>query len=264
MANTSILSHPGKSLLSVLAASTHLFHLWRREKPLGAVCLLLVAAGVLSASASPVGSNSVFPLPLQSYNDSHLADVWSVLRHRVELQPLNLWASLLFLGALLHAFCTQRFRHWGHVLEERHRKQSEAAAGTGLAHSPISAGARVLHFLGEVEAVFGIWCIPLFVLLAVRLGWKPTVNYFSHEVSYVEPVFVVVIMAIASTRPILQLAERCLRCLARLGGGGPAAWWLSILTFGPILGSLITEPAAMTISGLSGWISSPAICSRTN
>src|SRR6185503_15844758 len=31
---------------------------------------------------------------------------------------------------------------------------------------------------------------------------------------------------------------------------GPASWWLAILTLGPVLGSLITEPAAMTISAL--------------
>jgi hypothetical protein len=76
------------------------------------------------------------------------------------------------------------------------------------------------------------------------------VNYFSHGVSFIEPVFVVVIMAIAATRPILQLAEQSLRFFARLGGGKPVAWWLAILTLGPVLGSLITEPAAMTISAL--------------
>ncbi len=37
---------------------------------------------------------------------------------------------------------------------------------------------------------------------------------------------------------------------ASLGGGSPAAWWFSILTLGPLLGSLITEPAAMTICAL--------------
>jgi len=57
-------------------------------------------------------------------------------------------------------------------------------------------------------------------------------------------------MAIASTRPILNLAEQCLRLVASFGGGKPAAWWLAILTLGPVLGSLITEPAAMTISAL--------------
>ena len=114
----------------------------------------------------------------------------------------------------------------------------------------VCKSARVLHFLGEVEAVFGIWCLPLFILLAARAGWSTTLDYLNHKVSYVEPVFVVVIMAIASTRPILQLAERCLRFFARLGGGRPAAWWLAILTLGPVLGSLITEPAAMTISAL--------------
>ncbi|RME72927.1 MAG: hypothetical protein D6781_01340, partial [Verrucomicrobia bacterium] len=38
--------------------------------------------------------------------------------------------------------------------------------------------------------------------------------------------------------------------IAGLFGGTPAAWWFSILTLGPVLGSFITEPAAMTISAL--------------
>jgi hypothetical protein len=212
--------------------------------------LLLLAASSLAGSAAPIETGLVFPLPLKSYGDSHLGDLWSVLRHRVQLEPLNLWATILFLGAILHTFFTHQFHHWANVLEERQTARKEVPAEGGPAPRHTSAGARVLHFLGEVEAVFGIWCVPLFVLLAVRAGWQTTVNYYSNEVSYAEPVFVVVIMAIASTRPILQVAERCLRSLARLGGGGPAAWWLAILTLGPTLGSLITEPAAMTISAL--------------
>jgi len=69
-------------------------------------------------------------------------------------------------------------------------------------------------------------------------------------VNYTEPMFVVVIMAPASTRPVLVLAERCMRAVAQLGGGRPVAWWLAILTLGPLLGSFITEPAAMTLAAL--------------
>jgi len=57
-------------------------------------------------------------------------------------------------------------------------------------------------------------------------------------------------MAIAASRPVLALAGEWLAKVAALGGGGPAAWWLSILTIGPLLGSFITEPAAMTICAL--------------
>ena len=223
---------------------------WLRPSLLALTLLPLLAASSLAASASPTEAGQVFPLPLGSYGDSHLTGLWSVLQHRIEQQPLNLWATLLFFGALVHTFFTHRFLHWAHVLDERHKTKKEKSAESGVITRHTCAAARVLHFLGEVEAVFGIWCLPVFVLLAVRVGWHTTVNYFSHEVSYAEPVFVVVIMAIASTRPIVQMAERCLSSLARLGGGGPAAWWLAILTFGPVLGSLITEPAAMTISAL--------------
>jgi hypothetical protein len=86
--------------------------------------------------------------------------------------------------------------------------------------------------------------------MSTRLGWHQAINYLNFRVRYIEPVFVVVIMIISSTRPIMQLAEQALRWVARLGGGGPGAWWVAILTIGPVLGSFITEPAAMTISAL--------------
>jgi hypothetical protein len=57
-------------------------------------------------------------------------------------------------------------------------------------------------------------------------------------------------MSLASTRPIVLFAERALRRVADLGRGTAGAWWLAILTIGPLLGSFITEPAAMTICAL--------------
>src|SRR5262249_39105513 len=59
-----------------------------------------------------------------------------------------------------------------------------------------------------------------------------------------------VVMAIASSRPVLRFAEASLAKVAALAGSTPAAWWLTILTVGPLLGSFITEPAAMTICAL--------------
>jgi len=59
-----------------------------------------------------------------------------------------------------------------------------------------------------------------------------------------------VIMALASTRPVIVTAETSLRRLAQLGQGTPGAWWIVILTVAPLLGSFITEPAAMTIAAL--------------
>jgi len=217
----------------------------------GALCLLLsagqaLAAGVASTNAPEL---SPFPPPLESYHDADLTGVWDVLVNRVHEEPFNLWATLLFFAAVIHTFMTHRFLRWAHALEERHKKKWQANA----AHAgpcPASMPARVLHFFGEVEVVFGIWVVPLFGLMLWRVGRQPTLDYLNLHVSYSEPLFVVTIMAIASTKPVLHLAEQCLRFFARLGGGGPGAWWLTILTLGPLLGSLISEPAAMTISAL--------------
>lgn len=72
--------------------------------------------------------------------------------------------------------------------------------------------------------------------------------YYIDTRNFTEPIFVVVIMAIASSRPVVQIAETCMRRVASIGKHTPAAWWLSILIVAPLLGSFITEPAAMTIA----------------
>jgi hypothetical protein len=214
----------------------------------------LLAASVGAATGGDTNAAATFPPPLASYADAGETSLLAVLRSRIAQQPFNLIASLLFLGAIVHTFLTHRFRHHAHVLEERHQARiratgrTAAAKGYEGAKDDVNFGASLFHFLGEVEAVFGLWVVPLIILLALRVGRSAVVDYLDHGVGFAEPIFVVIIMAISATRPILSLAEHLMRRVAGLGGGGPGAWWLTILTLGPLLGSFITEPAAMTIS----------------
>jgi hypothetical protein len=98
--------------------------------------------------------------------------------------------------------------------------------------------------------VFGLWAVVLLAAIAKWFGWPTAKDYVAHTVDYTEAVFVFVVMAVAATRPIVTLADSLLRRVARLGGETAAAWWLTILIVGPLLGSLITEPAAMTLCAL--------------
>ena len=84
--------------------------------------------------------------------------------------------------------------------------------------------------LGEVEVVFGLWGVVLLLAITGYQGWETARHYINDTVNYTEPLFVVVIMALASTRPVIGFAEAAMRRVAGLGRGTPAAWWLSILT----------------------------------
>jgi len=186
-----------------------------------------------------------FPLPLSAYPDLPGAGLATTLRARVDADPFNAVATGIFLLAVLHTFFASRFTSAAHALQKGHDAR---AAATGVPTSP-NVGAELLHFLGEVEVVFGLWAVPLAIGIWISRGWDTVTGYLD-GVNYTEAVFVVVIMALASTRPIIELAEAMLRKAANIGGGTPAAWWLTILTIAPLLGSLITEPAAMTIAAL--------------
>ena len=187
-----------------------------------------------------------FPRSLASYPRIPGQSLWDVLRLRVETDPFNAFATVIFVLAVIHTFVAPKFIAAAHRAQERHAQQMAAA---GRADTP-SVLAEVLHFFGEVEVVFGLWSLPLLAGIASYEGWATATHYVNSTVNYTEPLFVVVIMALASTRPVVTLSERCLRLIASVGGNTPGAWWLVILTVGPLLGSLITEPAAMTISAL--------------
>ena len=165
---------------------------------------------------------------------------------RVQTEPFNAIATGVFFLAILHTFAAARVARLAHRMQHRHDEQARAV---GRPASP-SVRVEALHFLGEVEVVFGLWAVVLLIASAMYAGWETARHYVSETVSYTEPLFVVVIMALASTRPIIGFAESALRRVAAAGGATPAAWWVAILTIGPVLGSLITEPAAMTICAL--------------
>ncbi len=180
-----------------------------------------------------------------------MPSLWKKLEGRVATDPFNLVASVIFLLAICHTFLASRFTAIAHRLERRYKALEGKIEEPGVARQRdrLRFRATVAHFLGEVEAVFGIWLIPLAIAIVAFSGWGTMVHYFNN-VSYVEPIFVFVIMAIAGSKPVLRFAEGWLALFASIGGKTPAAWWLAILTVGPLLGSFITEPAAMTICAL--------------
>ena len=209
--------------------------------------LALTVTGIVSAAGNAPADAPVFPPHLDSYGDNNLSSITGILVHRVRQQPFNLVASLIFLCAIIHTFLTGRFmvisHRWAHDHEEKIKK--------GLApKESVHHGAELFHFLGEVEAVFGIWAAALVSAIVLFFDWSTAKSYILYQVNFTEPMFVVVIMTLAATRPILMISEKFMWKIASLLGGSLAAWWWSILTIGPILGSFITEPAAMTIAAM--------------
>lgn len=193
----------------------------------------------------PTDLASTFPPPLSAYPPA-AASLGETFLARLHQEPFNGVATAIFALAILHTFSAARIATWSHRVQHRHDQRLRAR---GEPPRP-SVFAELLHFFGEVEVVFGLWAVVLLVAITAARGWDTAKGYFSHTVNYTEPLFVVVIMAIAATRPIVNLAESSLRFVAKAGKGTPAAWWFVILTVGPHLGSLITEPAAMTICAL--------------
>jgi hypothetical protein len=175
------------------------------------------------------------------------------IKFRASEAPFLAVATLIFLCAIIHTFfavpLTKLAHHVQHEHDARIRRAMEREGLPAHSSDMVSFKATMLHFLGEVEAIFGIWVIALLgaMFYFYDVG---TVEAYMTSVNFTEPMFVVIIMALASTRPVLNFAEDCLSFFARFGKQTPSAWWLSILIIAPILGSFITEPGAMTIAAM--------------
>lgn len=145
--------------------------------------------------------------------------------------PIELGASIIFAIAVLHTFCTGYF---------------ESLAK----HSPRHAG--LWHLLGEVEIVFGFWAAALIIYVCLVSDIQAAKSYLNAR-NFTEPLFVFAIMIVAGSKPILHFSTQLLHAttalLKRLLGlrSAPVLYFLT-LGLTPLLGSLITEPAAMTLA----------------
>jgi hypothetical protein len=144
-------------------------------------------------------------------------------------QAIEWIAAGIFAVALLHTFAAKQFERLSHRF-------------------PRHAG--LFHLLGEVEVVFGFWAIVLVMAMAMVAGGTAALSYAETR-NYTEPLFVFVVMVVAASRPILQTVLAAVDRIARMlpMPAALATAWLGLAAV-PLLGSLITEPAAMTIAAL--------------
>ncbi len=143
--------------------------------------------------------------------------------------PIEWIAAAIFALALAHTFAAKQFERLSHRFP-RH---------SGL-----------FHLLGEVEVVFGFWAIVLIAFMALASGGGAALQYAESR-NYTEPLFVFVVMVIAASKPVLAIVMSTVNALARwVPLPTPlASAWLGLAAV-PLLGSLVTEPAAMTIAAL--------------
>ncbi|HEY0819094.1 MAG TPA: putative Na+/H+ antiporter [Rhizobacter sp.] len=144
-------------------------------------------------------------------------------------QFLDYVAAGLFALALIHTFTAKQFERLAHRF-------------------PGHAG--LLHLLGEVEVVFGFWAMVLIAAIAA-LSDPGTALHYAETRNYTEPLFVFVVMVIAGSRPVLDAVMSAVAGMARLMPlpAPVATAWLGLAVV-PLTGSLITEPAAMTLAAL--------------
>ena len=145
---------------------------------------------------------------------------------------IELAATVIFTLAVLHTFVVSYFAKLAHHYPEG------------------SIGENFFHFMAEVEAVFGMWAV-VFILFVIGVsGFHAPVEYLE-SLNFTEPGFVFVIMAMAGTRPVIKLSEKAIVAISKVVPlPRKMAFYFTVMVMGPLLGSFITEPAAMTVTAI--------------
>lgn len=160
----------------------------------------------------------------------------SVLQlEKLQATPFHYCSLIIFILAIIHTLFTFKIQNFAEKLEAQKGKRT--------------IGIHLLLFLSQIEIVFAFWTIPLFIAIMVSYNTVTALEYINTR-NYTEALFVVVIVALTASRPIVHIAENVMHRLAEFFGGSLSAWWLTVLTIGPLLGSFITEPGAMTLCAL--------------
>lgn len=219
-------------------------------------CLFLAFIVALIAIAFLLPSVYTHPLVIdpRNYPDNPSDTTWSQLLFRIQYQPINLLFTAFFILATLHAFIAHTLKRIAHsgdaILDKPVREPADVTYWDSKRKSHIrSFKNEMLDFMGDVEVVYGLWCIPLFITITFFYDWKTVIN-FVNGASYYDALFMVVAMAVSATYPIVKLAQWGLSRIAAWGGRTPSAWWWTLLIVGPLLGSLIKETIAMSISAV--------------
>ena len=145
---------------------------------------------------------------------------------------IELSATIIFALAVLHTFLVSKFAKIAHHYPEG------------------SMGENFFHYMAEVEAVFGLWALPFLAIVAMVEGANGPTHYLE-SLNFTEPGFVFVIMAMAGTRPVIKLAEKIIVLISNLIPlPKKMAFYITTMVVGPLLGSFITEPAAMTVTAI--------------
>lgn len=146
---------------------------------------------------------------------------------------IEIMGTVCFALAIVHTFMTSVFQKLAHMYEDG------------------SIGENLFHLLGEVEVVFGFWAGLFIIMVGTMTGFSHAVHLVD-QVNFTEPMFVFAIMTVASTKPIIEWAQNSILRLARLISHKheSLSMYFLCLTLGPLMGSFITEPAAMTVTAL--------------
>ena len=113
------------------------------------------------AAAEVLKPAADFPLPADSYGDQQIPSLFGKLIGRVQREPLNLVATIIFFAAIIHTFLTTQFRKIGLRYQKRYEAienllhTADGPSAPGKEHDKLIFRAQFFQFMGEVEAVFG-------------------------------------------------------------------------------------------------------------
>jgi len=87
------------------------------------LCTIGIGIAVESGQAAAPAGKALFPRSLESYGDQDMTGIMAILWNRLQEEPFNLAATLIFFCAIVHTFLSSKFMSMAHRWEHEHAEK---------------------------------------------------------------------------------------------------------------------------------------------
>lgn len=150
----------------------------------------------------------------------------------MEGAPFQIFSTIFFCIAIVHVFICDKFQKKARSLHGKERKSSRFS---------------LFEFLGNTTLIFGLWLIPILILMLFLEGPSQTLNLIQ-SIDYVEPFAYFVLITLATVRPVLQLFDSLVDSVSKVFHNKLILWWLTVLVLSALLTGCFSEIAVMTLT----------------
>ena len=149
---------------------------------------------------------------------------------------LEIFSTVIFFIAVVHIFISVQFLKRAHQIEKKGSQKNLFSYSCNA-------------FLGNAALIFGLWLIPILIVMALQRGPALSMEFFA-SINWNEPLAYFVLITVATVRPLRNLFDTLMHKTSHLFGNRIFFFWAGTLLLSSVLTGVFSNVAIMALACL--------------